>query len=193
MKCPSCRNSLAAPAPQCPVCKLTLRRLDTKFGALPRHSRFVTDRSDTLPLPAMKELRALLNLFQRKFPQSLFSVLVMDGVLNGTIAEYTFWMANRARFSSIEAVGGENFDLLLGVDLRDGMAALQVGYGLENYLRERDLERALAQGSSAFHHGDIAGGIRACVEFMMERMRQAAREVEDYGLPKSGQPIISAS
>ncbi|MEP6603860.1 MAG: hypothetical protein ABJB69_07930 [Spartobacteria bacterium] len=152
----------------------------------------MTDRSDSLPLPAIKELRALLSLFQRKFPQSLFSVLVMDGVLNGTIAEYTFWLANRARVSSIEAVGGENFDILLGIDLRDGMAALQVGYGLEHYLTERDLERALAQGSSAFHGGDIAGGIRACVEFTMERLREAAKEVEDHGMPKSGKPIIAA-
>jgi uncharacterized membrane protein YgcG len=150
----------------------------------------MTDRSATLPLREIGELRGLLKLFRRKFPQSLFSVFVMGGVQNGTIAEYTFWLANRARFNSIEAVGGENFDLLLGVDLTGRMAALQAGYGLEHYLNERDLERALAQASGAFHAGDIARGIRECVEATMERMREAVREVEDYGLPASGRPII---
>ena len=180
-----------APAPQCPGCKLTLHKLDNKFGALPRHSRFLTDRSDTLSLRAIKELRALLSLFNQKFPQSLFSVFVLGRVENGTIGEYTFWLANRARFSSLEIVGAENFDLLLGLDLAARSAALQIGYGLENYLSERDLKRALAHASYAFHLGEMARGIRDCVEFMMDRMRAVAREVENYGLPQSGMPIIA--
>ncbi len=179
MKCPSCDSPLTAPAPQCPVCKLTLRRLDTKFGALPRHSRFLTDRSDTLPMRSIKELRQLLSLFVKKFPQSLFSVFVVSRVENGSIAEYTFWLANRARFNSLKAVGGENFDVLLGLDLQRRMAALQIGYGLEKHLTERDLKRALAHAASGFHVGDLARGIRDCVSFVMERMRQAAKKAED--------------
>ncbi|GEM_PF-7000576 len=184
MRCPSCRESFAQAAlAQCPRCKLTLRRLDTRFGTVPRHSRFVTDRSASLPLPDMRELRSLLSLFHRKFPQSIFSVFVMPRIEGGTIAEYLFWLANRARFSSIEATAGENFDILLGIDLRTRTAALQIGYGLENYLSERDLERALAQSSAAFAANDIPRGVRACVEFMMERMREAAVAVEERTTP----------
>jgi uncharacterized membrane protein YgcG len=177
--------------PECPNCRLTLRRLDTKFGALPRHSLYLTDRSGTLSLRAIKELRALLGLFQQKFPQSLFSVFIVGRVANGSISEYTFWLANRARFSSVEAGAGENFDLLLGIDLQARAAALLVGYGLENYLSERDLERALARASSAFHAGDVARGIRVCVEFMIDRMREVARDVEKHGPPKSDAPIMA--
>jgi uncharacterized membrane protein YgcG len=185
MRCPSCRETFAQAAPQCPHCKLTLRRLDTRFGTVPRHSRFVTDRSASLPMRDIRDLRSLLNLFHRKFPQSIFSVFVMPRIDGGTIAEYIFWLANRARFSSIEASGGDNFDILLGVDLRGCAAALQIGYGLENYLSERDLERALAQSSAGFAAGDLARGIRACIEFMMERMREAAIASEERSGPKT--------
>lgn len=192
MRCPSCHAPFAAPLPQCPECRLTLRRLDTRFGAVPRHSLFVTDRSDTLPLRAINSLRALLNLFQQRFPQSLFSVFVLSHVENGSIAEYTFWLANRARFSSEESVEGENFDLLLGIDLQARTAALQIGYGLENYLGAQDLRRALAHASSAFQAGDIPGGVRLCVEFMTERMRELAKEIEAQRLAESSAAVTEA-
>jgi len=186
MRCPSCREPFAqAAVAQCPRCKLTLRRLDTRFGTVPRHSRFVTDRSASLPLRDMRELRSLLNLFHRKFPQSIFSVFVMPRIDGGTIAEFIFWLANRARFSSLGATGGDNFDVLLGIDLRARAAALQIGYGLENYLSERDLERALAQSSAALSANDVPRGVRACVEFMMERMREAAVAAEEHTTPSS--------
>ena len=189
MKCPSCRLPLPAAAPQCANCRLTLRRLDTKFGAVPKHSRFVTDRSASLPLRAIKDLRTLLNLFHRKFPQSLFSVFVMPQIDNGTIGEYVFWLANRARFSAFDANAGENFDVLLGIDLARRAAALQIGYGLESYLSEQDLERALAHASSAFAAGDIPRAIHQCVEFVTDRMRDSAREAEQR---RTGQRVLSA-
>lgn len=178
MKCPSCGSPFPAPAPQCPNCKLTLRRLDTRFGTVPRHTRYLTDRSGRLPLRAIRKLRGFLQIFEKKFPQSLFSVFVTDHVPDGSISEYTFWLANRARFSSIEAVTGDNFDLLLGIDVETGMAALTIGYALENYLTEEDLHAALATAESAFRAGDFPRGIRDCVEFTMRRMRELAKENE---------------
>lgn len=192
MRCPSCRARFPEAVPQCPHCKLTLRRLDSRFGAVPRHSRFVTDRSASLPLRDVRELRALLKLFHRKFPQSLFSVFIMPRTDGGTIGEFIFWLANRARFSSLEAQGGDNFDVLLGLDLQARTAALQIGYGLENYLQERDLERALAQASPGFAANDIPRGVRACVEFLIERMRDVAR-VTGPDSARSARAVLSPS
>ena len=126
----------------------------------------------------MAELRNLLGLFELKFPQSLFSVFVTGPVQGGSIAEYTFWLANRARFSSMEAVACENFDLLLGIDTQAQTAALVIGYGLETFLTERDLQRALTEAARAFRVGDYARGIRNCVEFMIDRMRDIVKEIE---------------
>jgi uncharacterized membrane protein YgcG len=139
---------------------------------------------------AIAELRELLRLFKRKFPQSLFSVFVTGAVQGGTISEYTFWLANRARFSSLEEVEGGNFDLLLGVDTQARAAALAIGYGLESYVSERDLQRALAESASAFYAGDYVRGIRSCVEFMMSRMRDIVKAIEDK---QTSDPAISMS
>lgn len=178
MKCPSCGASFATPVPQCPACQLALRQLDTTFGTVPRHTRYFTDRSGRLPLREIKKLRGLLEIFKKKFPQSLFSVFVIDHVPDGSIAEYTFWLFNRARFSSVEGIEGDNFDLLLGIDLESGAAALTIGYGLENYVTEDDLQRALAVAQNAFRAGDYCLGIRECVIFMMNRMRDIAKAHE---------------
>jgi hypothetical protein len=156
---------------------MTLRRLDIKFGAVPRHSRLFTDRTARLPLGEIGEIRKLLRLYRRKFPQSLLSVFVTNDVQNGTISEYAFWLANRARFGTVQAVAGDNFDVLLAVDLASG-AALVVGYGLENYLSERDLEDALTGGSGAFPADDVPRGIRECIERLTNRMRDVVKEIE---------------
>src|SRR5450755_4599657 len=180
MKCPACLTVFSGPAPQCPTCKLSLRQLDAKYGAVPRHTRYLSDRSGRLPLREIKKLRALLQMFEKKFPQSLFSVFVTNGVPKGSISEYAFWLANRTGFSSIQAVAGDNFDLLLGIDTEMGMAALIIGYGLESYLTEDDLQAALAVAENAFRAGDFPRGIRECVEFVMNRMREIARANEAH-------------
>lgn len=191
MKCPSCGRPLIAPAPQCPNCKVSVRQLDAKFGPPPRHTQYLTDRSGRLPLREIKKLRALMRIFEKKFPQSLFSVFVTDQLQDVSISEYTFWLANRAHFSSIDAVGGKNFDLLLGLDLSAGAAAITIGYGLEHYLNEKDLQAALAAAQSAFCAGDYARGIRECIEFLMDRMREIAKANERRAPPLS--PAVTAN
>ncbi len=178
MKCPSCLGTLSTPTPQCPHCKLTLRRLDVKFGAVPRHSSLLTDRTGRLPAREVKTLRDLLRSFNGKFPQSLFSVFLTNQ-LPGSIWEYTFWMANRGRFGNVHTEAGDNFDLLLGIEVEARSAALVIGYGLERYLDERDLERALAGASGAFSVADFARGIRICVELLTERMKNVVKDLEE--------------
>ena len=177
MKCPSCLGLLPTATPQCPHCKLTLRRLDIKFGIVPRHSVLLTDRTGRLPKREARELRRLLQSFHGKFPQSLFSVFLRRQ-LPGSIAEYTFWVANRGRFGKVHTVAGNNFDIVLGLDVDACAVALLIGYGLEQYLTERDLERALASASAAFYDRDFGRGIRLCVEFLTERMRDLVKELE---------------
>jgi uncharacterized protein (DUF3820 family) len=180
MKCPSCLWPLLVPAPQCPHCQLTLRELDIEFGAVPRHSALLTDRTGRLPAGEVRELRALLRSFHARFPQSLFSVFIANQ-LPGPIAEYTFWIANRGRFGPAHNLGSDNFDLHLGVDVDACAAALMIGYGLEHYLTEQDLEWTLAAAFDAFHHRDFGRAIRICIELMTERMKNLVKALEQAG------------
>lgn len=149
-----------------------MQRLDSKFGFVPAHSRFLTDRTGQLPLDEMNQLRAVLRLFQTKFPQSLFSIFITELPRGTSVTEYAFWMANRAKFSSGEKINEENFNLLLLVDLPGRAAALTVGYGLEPYVSEQDLKSILDDFANGVRDGNLAAGLRAAIDSTTRRLRE---------------------
>lgn len=176
MKCPGCDNILETAVAQCPHCRLSLRRLDLKFGAVPLHTRYLTDRAELLPMTEVRKLRDQLRIFEKKFPQALFSVFIAELPV-GNVREYAFWLANRARFNAIDATGGANFDLLLVIDVSSKSAALTIGYGLSGYLHEADLDDALTAAYPLFRDGQMSEGISACITWLTDRMRNLATKV----------------
>ncbi|HSH38544.1 MAG TPA: hypothetical protein VK993_07140 [Chthoniobacterales bacterium] len=86
------------------------------------------------------------------------------------VGEYAFWLANRARFSSVEHVHGDNFDLLLVVDENGRAAALNAGYGLEEHLREEDLQATLDAFTDKMRGGDMPAGVQSCLDVITERL-----------------------
>ncbi len=175
MKCPSCREPVAEPVERCPRCRTNLHKLDLQFGVAPKHFGGLTDCTLTFSKADLRKLQMLLDLFHEKFPQSTFSVFVAELPAGIAIGEYTFWLANRVRFSTIESNGEHNFDLLLVLDTAGGAAGLTVGYGLENYLAEEDLSAALELSRTAFAAENWTAGIEGCVHALMKRMRAIAR------------------
>jgi uncharacterized membrane protein YgcG len=119
---------------------------------------------------------AALRLFEKKFPQILFSVFVDDLDGGVSVSEFAFWLANRARVSSLEKMHGENFDLLLVIDLATRSASLVAGYGLENHVSEHDLEIALDELAGPLRQGDAPAGIRALLDALIRVLRARARE-----------------
>ncbi len=178
MKCPSCAQPLDPPAPRCPHCKLSLHKLDARFGLVPAHSRFLSDRSSTLTLPEMQQLRAQLRRFQRKFPQSLLSVFVIELPSETPVNEFAFWMANRARFTSADRTRGENRNLLLVVDIANHSAALTVGYGLETFVPEAALQEALDQFAAAYANGNLARAIATAIDSLAQQLSDLALQAE---------------
>lgn len=177
MRCPSCQVPFSAPPPKCPQCGLTLTELDRKFGIVPLYSRYLADRTERLSLRDASQVREALRLFQRKFPQLLFSVVLIDLRPRAPVAEYAFWLINRACFSEFQATGPKNFELLLVIDPGAKEAALITGYGLENVVAEEDLEATLNAARPKFEVGDLAGAIRSCIEFMTRRMREIGQRI----------------
>ncbi len=177
MKCPSCAQTIDAPLPRCPHCKLSLHKLDARFGLVPAHSRLLSDRSATLSVPQMKQLRERLRLFQRKFPQSIFSVFVTELPPATPVNEFAFWMANRAHFTSVEKTRGENRDLLLVIDVANNAAALTAGYGLEQFVTEELMQKVLADFVSAYHANGLAAAIDATIDSIVDELRELAGRI----------------
>jgi uncharacterized membrane protein YgcG len=159
----------------CPHCRLSLRKLDLRFGVAPKHFSRLTDGTLKLSSGERRKLRSLLDLFSRKFPQTALSVFLTELPAGTTIGEYSFWLANRVRFSAIEATGENNFDLLLVVDV-NGAACLTVGYGLEKFVSEEVLRAALDAAQPAFEAKDWTSGIELCIAQLVEEMKTLVRE-----------------
>ncbi len=189
MKCPSCATSLPAPVARCPECKFSLQRLDMKFGMVPRHSRFLTDRTGRVPLSDVEQLRGQLRIFEKKFPQVLFSVFIDDLPKDTSASDFAFWLANRARFSSVEKKEGENFDLLLVIDLARASAALTAGYGLEPSVPEEDLQAALEQLAGPLRAGKVGDGVRALLEVLIRNLRARSQEARGPRPRKTRVPV----
>ena len=191
MKCPSCGVPFSTPPAACPKCKLTLAQLDQKFGLVPYCSRYLSDRAERLTGQEIEDLRAVLRLFERKFPQIVFAVLVINLGEQISMSEYAFWLGNRARFSSVGAVGPKNFDLLLIVDPQGRAAAMVAGYGLEKYLGEQDLQDTL-DAASGFPAGELARGIRESIEFLTTRLRDIALRIEEAAFAAKTATAVAA-
>jgi uncharacterized membrane protein YgcG len=174
MKCPACSTSITEPVQYCPKCRFTLHRADPKYGAVPRHSRFLTDRTSTLSHGEKAKLRDALRLFHKKFPQVLLSVFVTELPKGTAVNEFTFWMANRARFGTMPKVLEENCDLLLVIDTHGKNAAVSAGYGLEEFVTESDLQEALNALSTRLRSGALADAIQACIDSLTSRLRDVA-------------------
>ena len=162
---------------RCPNCRLNMRRIKLRFGYAPQHFGLFADSGDELPVGRQHRVNELLELFGKKFPQSIFSVYLMELPAGTTPNEYAFWLANRARLNNAAAIDQNNFDLVLVLDV-DGGAALTAGYGLENYLTEEDLSAVLETGREAWTARDWAGGIERCIAEMTDCLRLASQRAE---------------
>lgn len=152
--------------------------MDMKFGLVPAHSRFLTDRSGKLPLEDMEQLRAALRLFQKKFPQTLYSIFITELEPGTSVAEYAFWLANRAKFGSVEKRLADNYHLLLLADLASQTAAFTVGYGLEQYVSENELQSVLEDFAAGVRERDLTAGLRATIESLTQRMRMISAQAK---------------
>lgn len=174
VKCPSCGGVIDAPVARCPYCRLTLQKLDLRFGVAPRHFGLFADPGNELAPGRQRRVNDLLELFAKKFPQSVFSIYLMEMPAGAPPNEYALWLANRARVHNATAVGQLNFDLVLVIDVA-GSAALTAGYGLENYLTEEDLDAVLEAGRDAFAARAWEEGIERCSAELTTRLRAASQ------------------
>ncbi len=173
MKCPSCATAIPESPEACPQCGFHLEELTLRFGALPRHSIYVTDTTmhRVLTPRRQKAVERKLVYFTKKFPQSRFSVVFTQLRSHTPIREYTFYLMNKCQFSAFSQKGAKNFSLLLLVDVTTGDACLMTGYGLETWLSEDELLRILTKAKASFAHGDFYKATIVCIYNTMITLR----------------------
>jgi len=150
MRCPYCRVNLREYTPECPNCMLTLQRVNSLLGAVPRLLPGLGDVASILNPREMKSLKKILNRMKKRFPQVNNHLIVRNLPEKYPLELYLFWLFNTAGLSEAAHKGPENRDILLLLDLSQKQAGITVGYGLAHYLPTALLDELLEKAAPLF-------------------------------------------
>ncbi len=196
MRCPRCNNDSSHSEIQCSTCNFELRQLHDLFGRKTVQLERVTDSAHCLRLRDGRDIEALLEEFERTFPQVFVSLYI--GVLPTGLksAEVAFWFLNTAALGTSDYRRLNEYAIVLVLDPVTKSFAVSVGYGLEQALPQKSLEKIMQSLRTQFWHGEHARAIKGCISQLGKRIRQGAKGVkkeEDIIPPQSAEDFLDDS
>ena len=155
------------------------------FGAPPRLARGVSDSAGVLTAGEARRIKRAIRAFERRFPQTGFTVALLPLGKDTPGATYTYWVFNRSNPAGELQQGRDNRHLFVLVDTASRGAWMTVGYGLEPFIGERHLQQCLGKAQPQFAQGRFAAG----VEMLLAATESVFREVigtlpRVYGFPR---------
>ena len=105
----------------------------------------LTDAAHCLGLREIRKLEALLNDFERRFPQVFLAVYI--GVLPQglRVTEVGFWLLNHAAFGTDDLAKRNEFGIVLVIDPAAGMACFTLGYAIEALTAKLEINDILSR------------------------------------------------
>jgi len=180
IQCPYCRTPLTETTPACPKCSLDLDRASAVMGPVPRLSALgITDFTETLKPRDEKRLHRTIREFHLRFPQSRVAVVFSRFDSKFPLAAHLFWLFNTAPVSGESCKRGDNRDLLIGIDPDRRLAGLTVGYGLEPFLDQDALDRALELARPHLEKDDFPAAVLTILNALSRLMEEVCRELGD--------------
>lgn len=181
MECPRCQSVLPCNAsPSCDRCGFSLSVLCRKLGDQWVRLERLTDAAHCLRMRDSRKIDALLDEFERRFPQVFLAVYF--GVLphGVSVAEAGFWLLNHAAFATHDTSKRNEYGLVLVTDPAVGQSAISMGYTLERFIRRRDLDRMLLRMSTALAHSEYGEAVQIAIRRIDRMLRSAgsARPME---------------
>lgn len=186
MLCPYCREPLSELSPECPGCKLELRRAAALLGPIPQIEAGICDQVEALDRRSYTRIRRRIERIDRRFPQVRIQILCRSFPRDHPLALYAFWIFNLGGISIGEEKGGDNHTVLLTLDPLAKKSAITIGYGIEPFIGEADLERLLDLGESAWQEKEWGQGILRVLDGLELLFESVIRELSSvFELPTS--------
>ena len=92
---------------------------------------------------ARRRAANVISEVQRRFPQICIAAVLQEAPPQAPLLPYAFWLFNRGSLSSAVEKGGENRLVMLLIDTSSDRAVAMVGYGLEPFMLETQLQSCL--------------------------------------------------
>lgn len=175
--CPHCKTPLKETSTECLECQLDLDKLAKELGPIPIIFGGVSDGSQIFTPADEKKLNKMVLKHQRDFPQSRLHIVTRSFLQKEDLPTLLFWLFNRAGLSQESAKQGQNRDIVLLIEPLRKEAAMMIGYGLEPFIPQSDLDRILAGAQPDFASGNIMNGIESVVGSLSDLLKRVSREL----------------
>ena len=174
MLCPKCATQLPELTAACPQCGFCAAEVENVLGNQAATIEPIMDVAACLRLADRNKLEALLDDFERRFPQVHIALFV--GVLPPPLTPATagFWLLNHG----VRIKHGKRRDNAMGIliliEPTSGQAGISLGYGLETLLPTSSLTAALQAATHHLQHANFGAAFRSIVRAIDRLIRKAA-------------------
>lgn len=179
MRCPNCKSPAASGSLACPSCGLTLERVTRVFGVIPSSLDGISDGAGILSAADRRKIRSAANELSIRFPQTYLSVVTANLPESTSIGAFAFWIFNQSGIVREIDRGSNNYEILLTLAPSSGRCSLMIGYGLENFIRESELEAIISEGHQSFAGGKFVAGIELVVAGLQSRLMAIVDNLEN--------------
>ena len=188
--CPGCRATLQRLVDECPFCGFTAMQCMTKFPfEPPALTRFI-DPQGRLSAVDVKLAGKQIDKLEKRFPQVRMYVCVTKLEGHVDVPEFGYWLFNRSRPESEAAKAERLHGVLLVIDRNSRRASLTIGYGLDVFIDDVQLEKVLENGAAEMQIGNYGAGLvkvtRQLTASLTERHTLAEFVVQKWHRLRSG-------
>ncbi len=175
MTCPHCGLPFSQAPTECSSCGFSAEGLDARLGAHTVEINRIVDTAHALRLRDTNRIEALVDEFERRFPQVFCTIFV--GLLPSGIsaAEGGFWLLNHGVRTCQEEVRENRFGIALIIDPSTHAASISLGYTIAAMLPEERIRELLHRVSLPLWHGDYSRAIVAVVKGLDKLLRKHGR------------------
>lgn len=158
----------------CTRCGFSLEIAEKHLGIPPMLASLVSDPQQVLSRAEVRAIEKAVHECEERFPQITFAVVLTEVHADVTPSIHAFWLFNRGSLSSAVEKGGKNHRVLLLIDIAAPRAAVIIGYGLEPFVSEEQLEACLRMAHGALSSRRYADAVVTFVGELQSRLTQIA-------------------
>ena len=178
MKCPHCSSEISATAAACTACGFSAGAIRAHLGAEWVRLDRITDNSQRLSLRDTRHLEAVLDDFERRFPQCFVALFLGPLPTPLTVMDLGFWLINHGAFHTESMSKRNDYGIALVVDSLKQTVGFTVGYALEQVLTEPVLNRILTKVQAHFRKGNWGRAIEKAIKLIELTLKSQATKVD---------------
>lgn len=194
MNCPYCQTALAEHSTECHACQLDFPRVVELLGpARVPHDRLDDASGCFSPLQRWRLLRKL-DAIEHRFPQVRVQVRCHPLPTEHPAALYLFWLFNSGGLGPETPPRSHRHAILIALDPGACRAGIMLGYALEPFISQEELDRCLDIAAKALARRHWSGGLRKILSHLDRVLASALRHTLDaFELGPAGPPADTAA